>query len=121
MNGATDNYLFDIYLDHPNHPRISIHAKMSDSDYCDHINKLLYYIYTEKSNWTIEHLDNRVNESEPKSQFASQIEYHKKIFWNYMYDGCFGISGLLYLLICNKYLIPDVKKLIINNILTIEK
>lgn len=99
------------------YPNLSIYKDLSDSDYNENIDKIMYFLYTK-------HISSKINYYRiPKtnSQSASQIENRKKNFWNYMYNGCFGKIGVLYLSICNKYLIPDVNKLIINNILTIEK
>lgn len=48
------------------------------------------------------------------------IDY-KKNLWNFMYDECFGKISIMFLILCDKYLISDIKKLIIDLILKIEK
>lgn len=50
-----------------------------------------------------------------------EIETYRQKLWELMYKECFGFGGLLYLLICDKYLISDIKKLIINSMLNIDK
>lgn len=70
------------------------------------INKLIHMLYTGK-------------EEVPTS---SQLDVYKRKLWDFMYDKCFGPSiGILYLSICNRYLIPDITKIIIGNILIQEK
>lgn len=77
------------------------------------ISQLMHYAYTLNIIQSPEII------TEP--HILTQLEMYKKNLWNFMYDKCFITMGLLYLTICDKYLIPDVKKLIINNILMEEK
>lgn len=69
------------------------------------INKIVHYLYTERL-------------EEP---ISTQLDSYKKKLWGFMYDECFGTKGILYLLICDKYLISDITKSVIGNILIIEK
>ena len=46
---------------------------------------------------------------------------YKQKLWYYMYDNCFGNIGMLVLALCDEYLVQDIKKLIINSILIVER
>lgn len=113
-------YISNIYFsDFSGSPDFSIHSHLSFFDYYDIINKVIHHLYTKK--FSLKQPDGYILKSELESPSTSQTDNYKKILWNYMYDKCFGTMGPLYLLICNKYLVQDIKKIIINNILITEK
>lgn len=74
-----------------------------------------HYQYNQSN---IEQLIHYLYISEITRPTQQQIETYRKKLWNSMYIDCFGgQSGMLYLSVCDKYLISDVKKLIIKHIL----
>ena len=81
----------------PNHP---LHLQNQSI-----IDKLVHYLYTHNL----------------ESPSLAQLDLYKKKLWNFMYDDCFSTISILCLVLCNEYLVSDVKKIIIGHILTIEK
>lgn len=87
---------------------ISIYDSIYSREYPQNqksIDKMVHYLYTKSL-------------EEPSTM---QLDSYKKKLWDFMYNECFGSVGIFYLILCEKYLVSDVKKLIIDHVLTIDK
>ena len=67
--------------------------------------KIVHYTYTQEI-------------EQPSDQ---QLDSYKNKLWNHMYNSSFSDICILLLILCYNFLIPDIKKPIINSILIIEK
>lgn len=87
------------------------------------IDNMVHYLYsrTDQPNTP------NCSKSEYKNIFLNEnpalidFDLHKKIIWDIMYEFCFKKIGIYYLIICDIYLVSDIRKILINNILRLDK
>ena len=82
---------------------IKIYTKPSHPEY--HLNHI-----------SIEKLVHFSYEGKAETPTSKQLESYWKKMWNLMYNECFNTTGILYLSICDNYLVPDIKTKIINEL-----